>query len=80
MLRDALKDYYKNHHVEASVVFPMFYRLYHSSRSPQIVRDAVLRIMYCFHIRSLTVDNLIRTWFNYGRMRMRLCTRGVYTH
>lgn len=45
MLKDALRDYHKKHHVEASEVLPVFLRYYHDSRTPQNVKDAILRVV-----------------------------------
>ncbi|KAK8795342.1 hypothetical protein WA588_004188, partial [Blastocystis sp. NMH] len=54
ILRDSLKHYYRDNHVEVSEVFPLFMRLFTNSCTPHLVKDAVSRIiMYDKELVSL---------------------------
>ena len=68
ILRDSLKHYYRDNHVEASEVFPLFMRLFTNSCTPHIVKDAVSRIMCGSELIIIIVECTIRNWSAYGRL------------
>ena len=68
ILRDSLKHYYRDNHVEASEVFPLFMRLFTNSCTPHIVKDAVSRFMCGSELIIIIVECTIRNWSAYGRL------------
>lgn len=68
ILRDSLKHYYRDNHVEVSEVFPLFMRLFTNSCTPHLIKDAVSRIMCGSELIIIIVECTIRNWSAYGRL------------